>query len=115
MCVCVCVCVCSYNFEEQLQEAWPIKCCFVVKEIMQTEIAYVQALADIIKVWSNSTDTLAQSLSKLTALLIKSIESQRIMIIYRAKINIATLVHTCLVVPAWKCVTARGYSMCVST
>lgn len=40
----------SYDAEEQIQEAWPIKCCFVVKEIMQTEIAYVQALEDIIKV-----------------------------------------------------------------
>lgn len=33
-----------------MRGAWPPKCCFVVKEIMQTEIAYVQALADIIKV-----------------------------------------------------------------
>lgn len=40
----------SLEMEEQIREAWPQKCCFVVKEIMQTEIAYVQALADIIKV-----------------------------------------------------------------
>lgn len=41
---------CSYEMEELIRESWPLKCCFVVKEIMQTEIAYVQALADIIKV-----------------------------------------------------------------
>lgn len=40
----------SFDTEEQIREAWPLKCCFVVKEILQTEIAYVQALADIIKV-----------------------------------------------------------------
>lgn len=40
----------SYDADEQIREAWPLKCCFVVKEIMQTEIAYVQSLADIIKV-----------------------------------------------------------------
>ena len=41
---------CSFEVEEKIREAWPVKCCFVVKEMMQTEIVYVQALADIIKV-----------------------------------------------------------------
>lgn len=40
----------SFEAEEQIRDAWPLKCCFVVKEIMQTEIAYIQSLADIIKV-----------------------------------------------------------------
>ena len=44
------VCVCSLELEEQIREAWSLKCSFVVKEIMQTELAYVQSLADIIKV-----------------------------------------------------------------
>ena len=49
LCVFVHIC-CSIEAEEQMRVAWTPKCCFVVKEIMQTEIAYVQALADIIKV-----------------------------------------------------------------
>ena len=44
------VTVYRFDVDEQIREAWPLKCCFVVKEIMQTEIAYVQSLADIIKV-----------------------------------------------------------------
>ena len=35
---------------EDLLEAWPVKCAYVVSEILQTEEAYLQALDDIIQV-----------------------------------------------------------------
>ena len=40
----------SFDVDERIGEAWPVKCCFVVREIIQTEIAYVQSLGEIIKV-----------------------------------------------------------------
>ena len=38
------------NFEESMSQVWPHRCTFVVKELIETERAYVQALGDIIKV-----------------------------------------------------------------
>jgi len=35
---------------ERLSDSWPVKCTYVVKELIVTERAYVQALADIIEV-----------------------------------------------------------------
>ena len=39
------------NFvREELLDVWPDKCAYVIEEILQTEEAYVKALADIVKV-----------------------------------------------------------------
>ena len=35
---------------EDLLEVWPEKCAYVVSEILQTEVAYLQALDDIMQV-----------------------------------------------------------------
>ena len=40
----------SFDIDEKIGGAWPVKCCFVVREIVQTEIAYVQSLGEIIRV-----------------------------------------------------------------
>ena len=40
----------SFDIDEKIGEAWPVKCRFVVREILQTEIAYVRSLGDIVKV-----------------------------------------------------------------
>ena len=49
------------NFEESMGQVWPHRCTFVVKELIETERAYVQALGDIIKVY-NTLQHLAISL-----------------------------------------------------
>ena len=36
--------------EDRIAEAWPLKCSYVVKEILHTERTYVQALGEIIRV-----------------------------------------------------------------
>lgn len=38
------------NFEESMSQVWPIRCSFIVRELIETERAYVQALGEIIKV-----------------------------------------------------------------
>ena len=38
------------DFEESVSQMWPHRCSFVVKELIETERAYVEALGDIIKV-----------------------------------------------------------------
>ena len=38
------------DFEESVSQVWPQRCSFVVKELIETERAYVEALGDIIKV-----------------------------------------------------------------
>ena len=38
------------KFEASVSQVWPHHCAFVVKELIQTERAYVQALGEIIKV-----------------------------------------------------------------
>ena len=38
------------EFSERVAEAWPMKCSYVVKELLQTERVYVQDLGEIIKV-----------------------------------------------------------------
>lgn len=39
------------GFEESIGQVWPLRCSFVVKELIETERAYVEALGDIIKVY----------------------------------------------------------------
>ena len=46
-------CSCRFDAEhseEEIKQAWPHRCCYVVKELLVTERVYVQALGDIIKV-----------------------------------------------------------------
>ena len=38
------------DFEESVSQVWPHRCSFVVKELIETERAYVEDLGDIIKV-----------------------------------------------------------------
>lgn len=38
------------DFEESVSQVWPHRCSFIVKELIETERAYVEALGDIIKV-----------------------------------------------------------------
>ena len=35
---------------DKLSQSWPVKCTYIVKELIVTERAYVQSLADVIKV-----------------------------------------------------------------
>lgn len=35
---------------DKLADSWPVKCTYIVKEMILTERAYVQALTDVIKV-----------------------------------------------------------------
>ena len=42
--------LCSFDVDAKMGEVWPVKCRFVVREILQTEIAYVRSLSDIVKV-----------------------------------------------------------------
>lgn len=43
----------TVDFEENMNQVWPHRCTFVVKELIQTERAYVKALGEIIKVIVN--------------------------------------------------------------
>ena len=43
------------EFEESVSQVWPHRCSYVVKELIETERAYVEALGDIIKVLYSST------------------------------------------------------------
>ena len=38
------------EFEESVSQMWPHRCSFIVKELIETERTYVEALGDIIKV-----------------------------------------------------------------
>lgn len=38
------------DFEESMSQVWPLRCSFVVRELIETERTYVQALGEIIKV-----------------------------------------------------------------
>ena len=38
------------DFEESVSQVWPLRCSFIVRELIETERTYVQALGEIIKV-----------------------------------------------------------------
>ena len=39
------------DFEESMSQVWPLRCSFIVRELIETERTYVQALGEIIKVY----------------------------------------------------------------
>lgn len=45
----------AVDFEENMNQVWPHRCSFVVKELIQTERAYVKALGEIIKVITSTS------------------------------------------------------------
>ena len=40
------------DFEASVSQMWPHRCSFIVKELIETERAYVEALGDVIKVYN---------------------------------------------------------------
>ena len=45
----------NVEWEQRVMNSWPKKCTFVVREILQTERAYIASLEEVILVSSNNS------------------------------------------------------------